>query len=305
MTRQPSPLHRIFSFGTLLDAQVQRHLFGAQVPTQRAELPGHGLTEVRIEDPEVIAASGLDVHRGLARVEGRAVSGGLLELDDAQLAACDAYEVSAYARRRVLLGDGSQAWAYVDASALQAAERVGILGDSIAYGRCDPSGGWARLLGGAHIAKNEERNRVFNLAVPGMTASELAGGSREETASRRCDTVFIACGVNDLLHGASPGRAAAAVKSIAESVEASGARPVVLGALWLDAERSAREFGAACAPEDIAALNALLAEWGAETSRDVIDPSPVLAGRTELLADGLHPTAEGHRRLASFLLDTL
>lgn len=81
---------------------------------------GAGFVEVPIDDPEVIAASGMSVHRGLVRKIDSSVEGGVLTLSDEQLAQADQYEVSAYARRRVKLTDGRVVWAYVDAHALVA-----------------------------------------------------------------------------------------------------------------------------------------------------------------------------------------
>lgn len=38
---------------------------------------------------------------------------------------------------------------------------------------------------------------------------------------------------------------------------------------------------------------AALLHWAAATNRDLLDPWNALAGRSDLLADGVHPTAEG------------
>ncbi|MEH3032655.1 MAG: gamma-glutamylcyclotransferase [Aeromicrobium erythreum] len=106
--------HLVFSYGTLQLDSVQREVFGRPVPVEPAAVLGHVLGEVVVDDPAVIAASGTEIHPLLlpsddpsARVEGV-----VLRLDDAQLAAADAYEVDAYARVRVPLEGGGEAWVY-------------------------------------------------------------------------------------------------------------------------------------------------------------------------------------------------
>jgi gamma-glutamylcyclotransferase (GGCT)/AIG2-like uncharacterized protein YtfP len=107
--------HLLFSFGTLRLDRVQRELFGRPVPTEPDALHGHRLGEVRITDPEVIRASGSDVHPGLVRTgdDADVVDGAVLEIDDAELAAADRYEQAAYRRTDVVLASGRTAWVYV------------------------------------------------------------------------------------------------------------------------------------------------------------------------------------------------
>lgn len=272
-------------------------MFGCEIEPTADRLLGHRLTEVAISDPEVVAASGLAVHRGLARADDGSVAGALLALTASQLAQADAYEVAAYARRRVRTADNGAAWAYVDARPLAVAQRIGIVGDSIAYGRADPAGGWVHRLARAHIGADETVNRVFSLAVPGLMAAQLQEFALDEALHRRCDTVIVTAGVNDLTAGAGPAEVCAALAAACEALEAGGVRPVVLCPLWHDRERARTEFGAELDPARTSALRAELLDWGAGTHRDVIDLYPVLEARSDLLADGLHPTPEGHRLL--------
>ncbi len=102
-----------------------------------------------------------------------------------------------YARRRVRLTSGETAWAYLDARALRAAARIVIVGDSVAYGRCDPQGGWAAQLAAAHIAANETRHRAFNLAVAGSTLTDVDEQTPSLPARRLPDTLVGAAGIND------------------------------------------------------------------------------------------------------------
>ncbi len=108
-------MHRVFSYGTLHQAEVQSALYGRVVTTVPDRLPGWRLDWVTISDPAVIATSGSDRHP-ILREGGREdlVEGAFLELiDDAELAVTDAYEVADYVRREVGLASGVRAWVYV------------------------------------------------------------------------------------------------------------------------------------------------------------------------------------------------
>ena len=108
--------HRLFSYGTLRQSEVQQALFGRAVPTTPDALPGFRLEWVRITDPSVVATSGSDRHPIIRRGAPRdSVPGACLELSDAELAAADAYEVDDYARASVVLASGVEAWVYLAA----------------------------------------------------------------------------------------------------------------------------------------------------------------------------------------------
>jgi gamma-glutamylcyclotransferase (GGCT)/AIG2-like uncharacterized protein YtfP len=115
----PSPArtpHRVFSYGTLRQSDVQRALYGREVPTVADALPGFRLDWLVITDAEVIATSGSDRHP-ILRAGGPddRVEGAYLELSDGDLEATDAYEVDDYVRRVVTLASGVRAFVYVAA----------------------------------------------------------------------------------------------------------------------------------------------------------------------------------------------
>ena len=106
--------HRVFSYGTLRQADVQQSLFGRQVPTVADTLPGYRIDWLTITDPDVIATSGSDRHPILRPGSAAdVVPGAYLELDDDELAEADAYEVDDYVRAAVTLGSGTPAWVYL------------------------------------------------------------------------------------------------------------------------------------------------------------------------------------------------
>lgn len=106
--------HRVFSYGTLRQPEVQLALYGREVPTVADALPGYRIDWLLITDPEVIRTSGSDRHPILRRgSSGDHVEGAYLELSDADLAATDAYEVDDYVRRLVTLASGTPAFVYL------------------------------------------------------------------------------------------------------------------------------------------------------------------------------------------------
>ncbi|MER5207796.1 GDSL-type esterase/lipase family protein [Streptomyces sp. NPDC002825] len=301
---EPRP-HALFSFGTLLDQQVQTALFGRTVPTTAASLAGYTTRPLTITDESVIATSGQDVHLTLERKLGATVEGAVLRLSDRELAAADDYEVDDYARRRVLLTSGETAWAYLDARALRAAARVVIVGDSIAYGRCDAQGGWAAHFSAAHIAANETRHRVFNLAIPGSSLADVGEQTPPLLAPRHPDTLVVAAGINDsalpvaasdtdrdaLPHVDGP------LASLAATARQHNARMVVVGPVWVDETRLGDYEGLRFTTERALALRAILQTWCEDNHIDFLDMWEPLRDRPHLLVDGLHPDPEGHKEL--------
>ncbi|MFB7255571.1 GDSL-type esterase/lipase family protein [Streptomyces nojiriensis] len=313
-----SRAHTLFSFGTLMDERVQTALFGRAVPTSPASLAGYTTRPLKITDPAVIAASGLDVHLILERRLGASVEGAVLHLTDQELAAADAYEVDDYTRRRVVLSSGESAWAYLDAKPLRPAERIVVVGDSIAYGRCDPRGGWAGHLAAAHISGNEAERRLFNLAVPGSTLADVSEQTPALLAARRPDTLLVAAGINDSavpLAGAEGdaesdagadgtvdfAQLTGSLDALAATALGHNARLVVAGPSWLDEDRTRAYEGLRFTRARALALRVFLRSWCEANHIDHLDLWEPLRERTDLLVDGLHPTAEGHRALYEHL----
>lgn len=105
----------LFSYGTLQQQSVQQSTFGRLLTGRSDALVGYSQSLLRIEDAEVLAASGLS-HHPIVRFSGDAsdlVEGTVFELSDAELAQADAYEVSDYQRVLAPLASGTQAWVYV------------------------------------------------------------------------------------------------------------------------------------------------------------------------------------------------
>ena len=97
---------RLFSYGTLQQSDLQKTLFGRELPGHPDRLPGYHLATLPITDPDVIAASGTAEHP-IDHIDGT-----VLQLTDAELVAADAYEVDDYSRSLVTLASGVSAWVY-------------------------------------------------------------------------------------------------------------------------------------------------------------------------------------------------
>ena len=109
----------LFSYGTLQMPDVQRDVFGEDVPGENDALAGYRIETVRITDPRVVALSGSDQHKLAVEtgVEADCVPGMVFALTPAQLARADAYETDDYVRVPVRLASGRRAWLYASSSA--------------------------------------------------------------------------------------------------------------------------------------------------------------------------------------------
>lgn len=107
----------LFSYGTLQQENVQLSTFGRILIGHADALVGFGQSMVKIEDPEVVAASG-KTHHPIVKFNGDTasrVSGTVFKITDTELENADRYEVSAYKRVLATLASGHPAWVYIDA----------------------------------------------------------------------------------------------------------------------------------------------------------------------------------------------
>lgn len=107
----------LFSYGTLLQENVQRSVFGRTLQGNTDQLVGFALSLVQIDDPNVVATSG-KTHHPIVTFTGDTtdrVDGVVFEITDIELELADKYEVSAYQRVAAQLSSGKRAWVYVDA----------------------------------------------------------------------------------------------------------------------------------------------------------------------------------------------
>lgn len=109
---------KLFSYGTLREAAVQRRLFGRLVPGVPDAVMGYRLAKITIADPDAIATSGTAEHL-IIDPTGRTedcVEGQVLELTLDELRIADVYEDVAYKRVRAQRRSGQgECWVYVRA----------------------------------------------------------------------------------------------------------------------------------------------------------------------------------------------
>ena len=107
----------LFSYGTLQQPDVQMSTFGRLLRGLADELVGFEQTEIEIEDPEFVAASGRSRHAIVTfnGNDGSRVRGTVFELSDSELASADRYEPAGYQRISGKLASGKDAWVYADA----------------------------------------------------------------------------------------------------------------------------------------------------------------------------------------------
>ena len=111
----------LFSYGTLQQEKVQLSTFGRRLDGQRDTLIGYERSQVKIDDPQVVARLGMTHHANVMATgrDDSGVSGMALEVTDAELARADEYEAPfRYARVAVRLASGRQAWVYVHTPAV-------------------------------------------------------------------------------------------------------------------------------------------------------------------------------------------
>ena len=104
---------RLFSYGTLRDAAVQRAVFGRTVEGTPDAITGYRLRDVKISSAQAAAISGTDAHTIMEPGDGPPIEGMLFVISAADLARADAYESAEYTRIEVRLRSGTDAWVYV------------------------------------------------------------------------------------------------------------------------------------------------------------------------------------------------
>lgn len=112
-----SRTEKLFSYGTLQQESVQLANFNRKLKGQLDSVTGWRLSTVEIKDPEVLAESGLAIHRILVPgAPADEVHGLVFEITPAELKAADSYETDDYRRVKLKMRSGSEAWAYVSAA---------------------------------------------------------------------------------------------------------------------------------------------------------------------------------------------
>jgi gamma-glutamylcyclotransferase (GGCT)/AIG2-like uncharacterized protein YtfP len=113
VTRRAS--NSLFTYGTLQLPAVQLEKYRRLLEGSADVLPGYRIERLTIEDRDVMRLSGKAEHPIAVETGNPSdrIAGIVYQLDDAELAATDAYEVAPYTRVNVTLESGRRAFAYV------------------------------------------------------------------------------------------------------------------------------------------------------------------------------------------------
>jgi acyl-CoA thioesterase-1 len=179
------------------------------------------------------------------------------------------------------------------AAPASAAERVVVaLGDSLTAGLgVAPDEAYPALLE-ARLRREGHSYRVVNAGVSGDTS---AGGRRrvDWVLRSKPEVVIVALGANDGLRGLPVDELRDNLEAIVKRLQAAGARVLLVGM------RVPPNYGDDYARAFAAVFPAVARRTGAALAPFLLDG---VAGEVRMnQADGIHPTAEGQRRIAARL----
>ncbi len=97
-------MQKLFAYGTLNEAGLQKEVFGRVIKGAPDLLETHSTVPLEIEGVTYL---------GLVPKEGSSVAGYVIELSDDDIAAADRHETEAYRRVTVRLASGADAWTYM------------------------------------------------------------------------------------------------------------------------------------------------------------------------------------------------
>jgi acyl-CoA thioesterase I len=247
------------------------------------------------------AANGQARVRDLVRDQDLARDEGGFEGETSQFAANTPVQRGAMSRRRVISGALSCGFAVLIAlngdmiASAQSAKSVTLvaLGDSLSAGYLLPAdAAFPVQLEKALRAKGRQVT-VINAGVSGDTAT--GGLDRLDwSVPQEASGVIIELGANDALRGLDPDRTRVALETMITRLKARG-----IGVM-LSGMRAPPNMGAAYTAKFDAIYPDLAAKHGL-----ILDPFFLegVAGNRELnLADGIHPTAEGVKRITARIL---
>jgi acyl-CoA thioesterase-1 len=163
------------------------------------------------------------------------------------------------------------------------------LGDSLTagYGLAE-SEAWPALLE-RRLAAEGRRWRVVNAGVSGETSSGALARVDWVLRQLKPDVVILETGANDGLRGIAPATVRGNVIAAARRLQAGGATVVIAGM------RMVRNLGDEYTREFAAIYPAAAAETGAVLIPFLLEGVAAVPGLN--LPDGIHPNAEGQRRV--------
>lgn len=180
-----------------------------------------------------------------------------------------------------------------------------VFGDSITHGGGDPEfGGWTGRLF-REIEGRSKDNRVYNLGIVSDTSTGLLARIEVEARARKADVIVIMIGINDSRYYGSHDKPETTIEFYRENLAKIVAiartftpRVTMIGSTRVD---EAKSMPIEWSPEKfydnatIARYESVLRDFCASESLPFVEVSDVLT--VDDLGDGIHPNAEGYRKL--------
>lgn len=106
---------KLFSYGTLQQADVQLRLFGKTVTSNADSLLGYRVQTIKITDAAFLSGGESAIQKTLIYTgnSNDQLQGELLHVSKEELHIVDQYEPAGYKREKVMLQSGSEAWVYL------------------------------------------------------------------------------------------------------------------------------------------------------------------------------------------------
>lgn len=195
--------------------------------------------------------------------------------------------------------------------------RILIFGDSITWGAVDPEGmGWANRLQKYLYSKSDRDISVYNLGISGDTTEGLLKRFRVECEARKIDEslkIIFAIGTNDSRYINTKETPEVTEEKFVENLEwlINVAREftdkiVFIGLISVDESKTSpipwsptKHYTS----ENISKYDSAIKSVCDKQNLPFMDMSGVISN--ERMPDGLHPDAEGHRKIFEKVKDEL
>jgi len=183
-------------------------------------------------------------------------------------------------------------------------ESIVIFGDSISWGAWDmEKGGWANRLW-FHVAKRKENYvQIYNQSIDGGTTETILERFENEAGVRGADALVFQTGGNDAAYQREPNNFLVQPEKFRENIEEiiKRAKRITDNIVFLDL-KNCDESKTAPVPwadiyytnENIQKYSRIMEDVCLENSVSFLD---VGLFDNEAFDDGLHPNAEGHRKI--------
>ncbi len=196
-------------------------------------------------------------------------------------------------------------------------QRIVVIGDSVVFGRVDPSnGGWVGRVRREWTERDPGANAVFNLGIGGETSRGLRGRLVSECRPRNPDLIVIGVGVNDSREAADRTKREVDIGEFEDNVSwlITAARDLAtvvwMGMVPVDDKRTSpigSLYYSSSVQEDYHRVTVeqcqshgveMVDVWGAWSRLPPDDGQ-------RMLWDGLHPDAKGHAMIADLFTKTV